>query len=143
MYIFDTDHLSFIQRNGQEGKQILVKLATLQDPEVAVTVITYEEQIRGRLSFLSKAKTVDEQTLAYQGLQQLALDYQSIAIIPFSREAILEHQRLRKVYPRLGNMDLKIAAIALTNTAILITRNKLDFGQITELSIEDWSVSAR
>ena len=42
MYIFDTDHLSFIQRNGQEGKQILVKLATLQDPEVAVTVITYE-----------------------------------------------------------------------------------------------------
>ena len=143
MYIFDTDHLSFIQRNGQEGKQILVKLATLQDPEVAVTVITYEEQIRGRLSFLSKAKTVDEQTLAYQGLQQLTLDYQSIAIIPFSREAILEHQRLRKVYPRLGNMDLKIAAIALTNTAILITRNKSDFGQLTELSIEDWSVSAR
>jgi len=143
MYIFDTDHLSFIQRNGQEGKKILVKLATLQDPEVAVTVITYEEQIRGRLSFLSKAKTVDEQTIAYQGLQQLALDYQSIAIIPFSREAILEHQRLRKVYPRLGNMDLKIAAIALTNTAILITRNKSDFGQLTELSIEDWSVSAR
>ena len=143
MYIFDTDHLSFIQRNGQEGKQILVKLATLQDPEVAVTVITYEEQIRGRLSFLSKAKTVDEQTLAYQGLQQLALDYQSIAIIPFSREAILEHQRLRKVYPRLGNMDLKIAAIALTNTAILITCNKSDFGQITELLIEDWSASSR
>jgi predicted nucleic acid-binding protein len=78
MYIFDTDHLSFIQRNGQEGKQILAKLATFQDPEVAVTVITYEEQIRGRLSFLSKAKTVDEQTIAYQGLQQLALDYQSI-----------------------------------------------------------------
>jgi tRNA(fMet)-specific endonuclease VapC len=143
MYIFDTDHLSFIQRNGQEGKQILAKLATLEDPEVAVTIITYEEQIRGRLSFLSKAKTVDEQTLAYQGLQKLALDYQSIAIIPFSREAILEHQRLRKVYPRLGNMDLKIAAIALTNTSILITHNKSDFGQITELLIEDWSVSPR
>jgi tRNA(fMet)-specific endonuclease VapC len=78
-----------------------------------------------------------------QCLQKLALDYQSIAIIPFSREAILEHQRLRKVYPRLGNMDLKIAAIALTNTSILITRNKSDFGQITELLIEDWSVSPR
>ena len=104
IYIFDTDHLSFIQRNGQEGKQILAKLTTFQDPEVAVTVITYEEQIRGRLNFLSKAKTVDEQTLAYQGLLQLALDYQSIAIIPFSSEAILEHQRLRKDYPRLGNI---------------------------------------
>jgi tRNA(fMet)-specific endonuclease VapC len=50
MYIFDTDHLSLIQRNGQEGKRILAKLAEIEDPEVAVTVITYEEQIRGRLA---------------------------------------------------------------------------------------------
>ncbi len=59
MYIFDTDHLSFIQRNGKEGKQILARLATLDNPEVAVTIITYEEQVRGRLLFLSKAKTVE------------------------------------------------------------------------------------
>jgi len=76
MYIFDTDHLSFIQRNGQEGKQILAKLATINELVVAVTVITYEEQVRGRLNFLSKAKTLDAQIFAYQGLQQLALDYQ-------------------------------------------------------------------
>lgn len=139
MYIFDTDHLSLIQRNGQEGKRILGKLAQIEDPEVAVTVITYEEQIRGRLVFLAKAKTLDEQIFAYQGLQQLAINYQAISIIPFSRASALEHQRLRKAYPRLGNMDLKIAAIALTNNATLVTRNKSDFGQIVELSIDDWS----
>jgi tRNA(fMet)-specific endonuclease VapC len=139
MYIFDTDHLSLIQRNGQEGKRILAKLAEIEDPEVAVTVITYEEQIRGRLAFLAKAKTLDEQIFAYQGLQQLAINYQAIVIIPFSRASALEHQRLRKAYPRLGNMDLKIAAIAVTNNATLITRNKSDFGQIVELSIDDWS----
>ena len=114
MYIFDTDHLSFVQRNGQEGKQILAKMATINELVVAVTVITYEEQVRGRLNFLSKAKTLNEQIFAYQGLQQLALDYQSIIILPFDRAAALEHQRLRKAYPRLGNMDLKIAAISLT-----------------------------
>ena len=139
MYIFDTDHLSFIQRNGQEGKQILGKLATMKELVVAVTVITYEEQVRGRLNFLSKAKTLNEQIFAYQGLQQLALDYQSIIIIPFDRAAALEHQRLRKAYPRLGNMDLKIAAISLINNATLLTRNKSDFGQVIELQIEDWS----
>ena len=139
MYIFDTDHLSFVQRNGQEGKQILAKMATINELVVAVTVITYEEQVRGRLNFLSKAKTLNEQIFAYQGLQQLALDYQSIIILPFDRAAALEHQRLRKAYPRLGNMDLKIAAISLINHAILLTRNKSDFGQVIELQIEDWS----
>jgi tRNA(fMet)-specific endonuclease VapC len=77
--------------------------------------------------------------LAYQGLQQLGTDYRSIAIIPFSRAAALEHQHLRKKYPRLGNMDLKIAAISLTTNAILLTRNLSDFGKIVELRTEDWS----
>ncbi|AKG21164.1 type II toxin-antitoxin system VapC family toxin [Calothrix sp. 336/3] len=139
MYILDTDHLSLIQRNGIEGKLILKRLAVIEEVEVAVTVITYEEQIKGRLAVLSKAKTLDEQVSAYQWLQQLATDYSCITIIPFDRTSAIEHQRLRKVYPRLGNMDLKIAAIALTNKAILLTRNESDFRQIVELQIEDWS----
>ena len=69
----------------------------------------------------------------------MAKDYCSIPILPFNRTAALEHQRLRKVYPRLGNMDLKIAAIALTTKGILLTRNQSDFGQIIELTIENWS----
>lgn len=140
MYILDTDHLSFIQRKGQEGRNILARLSRLsEDVEVAVTIITYEEQIRGRLSFISKAITTDETFKGYQGLQQTLVDYQSIVVIPFNNIAIVEHQRLRKTYPRLGKMDLKIAAIALVNNATLLTRNKSDFGQIVELKIEDWS----
>ncbi|MCA6501952.1 MAG: hypothetical protein IM580_04860, partial [Pseudanabaena sp. M090S1SP2A07QC] len=34
---------------------------------------------------------------AYQGLQQLAINYQAIVIIPFSRTSAIEHQRLRKI----------------------------------------------
>jgi tRNA(fMet)-specific endonuclease VapC len=79
MYILDTDHLSSIQRNGAEGKWILKRLESIENVTVAVTVITYEEQVRGRLSVLSRAKTSEEQVLAYRGLQQLALDYRSIS----------------------------------------------------------------
>ena len=116
-------------------------MAALENPEVAVTIITYEEQVRGRLLFLSKAKTVEQQVLAYQGLEQLVRDYQSIVIVPFNQVAVLEYQRLRKSYPRLGKMDLKIAAITLTNKAILLTRNSSDFRQISELPIDDWSIA--
>jgi tRNA(fMet)-specific endonuclease VapC len=139
MYILDTDHLSLIQRNGEDGKRILASLANIVGSEVAVTVITYEEQVKGRLSVLAKAKTLDEQVFAYKCLQQLAIDYQSISIIPFSDTAALEHQRLRKTYPRIGNMDLKIAAISLTSNALLLTRNRSDFGQIIGLRIDGWS----
>jgi tRNA(fMet)-specific endonuclease VapC len=139
MYILDTDHLSLIQRNGQEGKRILARLSAVENSAVSVAVITYEEQVRGRLNLVSKAKTLDERIRAYAGLQQISTDYRFITIISLDRAAALEHERLRKAYPRLGNMDLKIAAIALTNNATLLTRNYSDFGQITELTTEDWS----
>ncbi|MFP4574155.1 MAG: type II toxin-antitoxin system VapC family toxin, partial [Coleofasciculus sp.] len=84
MYILDTDHLSLIQRNGEEGRRILARLATVQEAEVAVTIITYEEQVRGRLSVISKAKTLDNQLLAYKWLQQLLDNYRSIVVIPFN-----------------------------------------------------------
>ena len=35
-------------------------------------------------------------------------------------------------------MDLKIAAISITNQSILLTRNQRDFSQITSLQSENW-----
>lgn len=140
MYILDTDHLSFIQRKNQVGQRILQRLAAIEGAEVAVTVITYEEQLRGRLRVVAGAKTVEEQVSAYHWLQQLALDYTAIAIMPFDEPAAQAHRRLRKAYPRLGTMDLKIAAIAIAQRAILLTRNTSDLEQIAGLLVEDWSI---
>ena len=46
MYILDTDHLSLIQRNGKKGKRFFSRLATIESVEIAVTIITYEEQLK-------------------------------------------------------------------------------------------------
>ncbi|MEC4807450.1 MAG: hypothetical protein SAJ12_08950 [Jaaginema sp. PMC 1079.18] len=75
-----------------------------------------------------------------EGLQKTAKDYCFIPILPFDYPAAVEHQRLRKAYPRLGNIDLKIAAITLVQNATLLTCNESDFGIIQELSIENWSI---
>lgn len=139
MYILDTDHISLIQRGGQEGQRISARVATHESAGMIVTIITYEEQIRGWLNLVSRAKTPDARIYAYEGIQQLIVSYRSIIVLPFTRTAFLEYERLRKAYPRLGNMDLKIAAIAIIYEATLATRNQSDFSEVTGLFTIDWS----
>lgn len=139
MYLLDTDHLSLIQRGGPAGRSILLRLIQSQ-AAFATTVITYEEQTRGWLDHFSRAKTLDEQVIAYQRLQQHTESYRAINVITFDNAAAQHYQHLRKTYPRLGKMDLKIAAIAATQNATVLTRNHKDFGQVANLNVENWSL---
>lgn len=139
MYVLDTDHISLIQRGGAEGQHILAKLARLREDEICVTIITYEEQIKGWLKTLSAAKRREDISFGYLGLKQTARDFCTIDILSFDVAAIEQYEKLRATYRRLGQNDLKIAAIAIVHEAIVITRNQKDFGQITELKSEDWT----
>jgi tRNA(fMet)-specific endonuclease VapC len=138
MYLLDTDHLSLLQRQGNSAQSLIQRLQLNMSP-IAATVISYEEQTRGWMKYFSQAKNLEQQVIAYQRLQQHAINYCNITLLPFDIRAAEQFQQLRKQYPRLDTMDLKIAAIALTNNAILLTRNQKDFGQIQGLNIEDWS----
>ncbi len=40
---------------------------------------------------------------------------------------------------RIGTQDLRIASIAIVHSSIVITRNRKDFEQVPDLTIEDWS----
>jgi tRNA(fMet)-specific endonuclease VapC len=138
MYIFDTDHLSILQRQGTSAQPLIHRLQLNVSP-IATTVISYEEQTRGWMKYFAQAKNLDQQVIAYQRLQQHAINYCSITLLAFDTRSSEQFQQLRKQYPRLDTMDLKIAAIVLTHDATLITRNQKDFSQIQGLKIEDWS----
>lgn len=139
MYIFDTDHLSVLDRGGVKAQRLLQRLASVPPAQVAASIISYEEQMRGWLSYIAKAKNIEQQVEAYKELKRQLTNYCSIPIVEFNEQAAQEFQRLQKLYPRLGTMDLKIASIALVNQAVLLTRNISDFGRITALPIEDWT----
>ncbi len=139
MYILDTDHLSVLDRGGAEAQRLLQRLASVNPAQVAASIISYEEQMRGWLSYAAKAQTVEKQVEAYKQLKRQLTNYCTVPILEFDELAAQEFQRLRKLYSRLGTMDLKIASVALVNQAILLTRNLSDFRQITGLCIEDWT----
>jgi tRNA(fMet)-specific endonuclease VapC len=52
--------------------------------------------------------------------------------------AIFQSLQAQKI--RIGTQDLKIAAIALANDAVLLTRNRRDFEKVPNLLIEDWTI---
>jgi tRNA(fMet)-specific endonuclease VapC len=141
MYILDTDHLTILQRGGQTAENLRTRLATLDlNEQVVTTIITYEEQTRGWLSYLTKTRSVSQQVIAYNELQKHLNHYLSIPVIGFDHESFLEFQKLRKIYKRLGTMDLKITAIARVNQATLLSRNLSDFEKISDLKVEDWTI---
>jgi tRNA(fMet)-specific endonuclease VapC len=139
-FVLDTDHTSALEwGSGGAGQRLMVRLNTLPLGEAATTIITFEEQTRGWLSVLARARSLDEQVEAYRRLKRLLGNYLKIEVLDFDAPAAAEFERLRGLRLRVGTMDLKIAAIALAHGATVLTRNVKDFGLVPGLRVEDWT----
>jgi tRNA(fMet)-specific endonuclease VapC len=93
--------------------------------------------MRGRLAGIKKQKEISMQIAKYRSLRIALKAFCAMQILDFDEVAATEFQRLRKQYPRLAALDLKIAAIVLARRATLWTRNMKDFGQIAGLDAVD------
>ena len=60
--------------------------------------------------------------------------------VPYNQAAEDQFQDLLTLRLRIGTQDLRIAAIALVNKLIVLTRNSRDFGRVPGLVTEDWTV---
>ncbi|HEV3261242.1 MAG TPA: type II toxin-antitoxin system VapC family toxin [Gemmataceae bacterium] len=58
------------------------------------------------------------------------------ALALFDERAADQFDLLRSAKSRLGTMDLKIAAIALVNQALLLSANRRDFEHVPGLRVE-------
>ena len=135
-YILDTDHLSFLQRSNDD---VLRRLMSHPATDIAITIVTVEEQLRGWLAVIRQHHASERQVVAYRGLHDAVTMLNRFTILDFDHHAYSRYTQLRQERLRIGSQDLRIAAIALAIGATLITRNQRDFSQVPQLTHEDWS----
>ncbi|MGE3537188.1 MAG: type II toxin-antitoxin system VapC family toxin [Candidatus Tectimicrobiota bacterium] len=141
MVVLDTDHLSVMERGEQPGWMALrARLAPLQAEDVVTTILSYEEHMRGWTAYLAHEQTVAHQIAAYRRLLQHLDNYRRLPVLGFDDAAGAVFQRLRRARVRVGTMDLKIAAIALSRDALLLSKNVTELSQVPDLRVEDWTV---
>ena len=136
LFILDTDILSLFQR----GHAVIGRhVAATSAPDLAITVITVDEQLTGWYSFIRKAKSIDKLALGYQRLADNIPFLAAFQILSFEKAAIQRYESLRKLKVNIRKMDLRIAAVVLEKGATLVTRNARDFNQVPGLVFVDWS----
>ncbi len=140
VYVLDTDHLSLFHR-GFPG--IRDRLDLLSPDQIAITIITAEEQLRGRLAQISKASTSEDRIKKYLWLQETLVSLNNLPILQSSIAAEQKVEEFRRLKIRVGTQDLRIAAITLAHNGILVTRNLKDFSQIPGLTVENWAIGCQ
>ena len=134
-YLLDTDTITYHQVNRPE---IIYRLQQVEPTAVATTVITMYEQLRGRLAAINRKQNDESLQLAFQRLQITHRYFCQVQVVPFTETTSARYAQLVQQNIRIGTQDLRIAALALAHTAVLVTSNRRDFDKVPGLVIEDW-----
>jgi tRNA(fMet)-specific endonuclease VapC len=122
---------------------MMVQRVEVNAENLAVTIVTVEEVIRGRFNVIRQASEpsqADKLVLAYTKLWDTLDDFKNLNILKFDQNASTIYTEFFRQRIRIGTQDLRIAAIVLANNAILVTRNHRHFSQVPGLVQEDWTI---
>ena len=130
-WLLDTNALIHAQRGRPAA--VRAHLQRRSPEEIAVSAISIAEL------WYSAAKHVDPS--GKRGLWNQFLD--PYAVYTFDRSAAEIHGdlRFRLRHNPIGDLDLLIASIALANDLTLVTNNMRELGRVSELRVEDWTIS--
>ncbi len=137
LWILDTDHVSLFQ---QRHPIITRRINAVNYDEIAVTIITVEEQFYGRLNRIRRANSAEKLIIAYVNLKTTLNYFLTVNLLDFDEKANICYANLVSQRIRIGTLDLRIAAIVISQNGILLTRNRRDFERVPGLQFEDWTI---
>lgn len=135
----DTDHVSLLlERHPQVSRRVAEVGA-----DVAITVVTVQELFNGWVVRINDAKETEDFVRLYGKLSRTITLCKRVPVAEFDQAAGALYQQMLIGTPSLSKKrlqkDMRIAAIALSVGAIVVTRNYQDFSQVSELLLEDWT----
>jgi tRNA(fMet)-specific endonuclease VapC len=140
--ILDTDHLTAIQGGTEPAyMRLRFRLQSFSTDNVCTTIVSFEEQMRGWLSFIANHKSDQQEVFAYNRLHTLLNFFCEIKVLDYDEAAARYYSDLRRLKLRIGSMDLKIAATAMSKDALLLSSNIKDFQKVPHLRVEDWTIA--
>ena len=137
LFVLDTDHLSLFQRGYGP---LLPRIRGTPASQIAITIVSVEEMLQGRLAQIHRAGQGEDRINTYAWLEKTVMFLRTFQILSFDAEVEQRYAALVARRLGVGAQDLKIAAIALSHDAVLVTRNRRDFNRVIELSLEDWTI---
>ena len=108
------------------------------DTDAFTTAVTAQEISQGWTAEINRKSAGRQQVSAYRQFLIALKAFEKITILPFDDDAAEEFHRLQELRLRVGTMDLKIAGIAISHSALLLSRNLTDFQNIPGLRVENW-----
>jgi tRNA(fMet)-specific endonuclease VapC len=133
-YMLDTDTCSYIMKRSNDA--VLKRLSALPVSDVCISVITKSELLFG--VEVSPRRRQDETALS------AFLNYIEVVDFPDRASQHYAHIRadLRKLGAMIGANDLFIAAHARSLGLTLVTNNTREFGRVSKLVIENWTLGS-
>jgi tRNA(fMet)-specific endonuclease VapC len=137
LFVLDTDHLTLYYH---DDPMVVQRVDARLHSELAISVLTVDEQLTGWYTLTRQARRPDEIARAYARLGEAVVRLAHWRILPYTESAIARVAQLKALRLNVRLMDLRIAAVALENRAVVVTRNRRDFDRVPGLSVQDWSV---
>lgn len=140
LWILDTDHVSLFLAGN---RSVITHVAEHSD-NVAITIITVQELFNGWNGKLNDPQQANRLSYLYTKLWQTTEFFKVITVLNFDLDAencyLTLRQSSKDLRKKRISKDLRIAAIALTRKATVVTRNYQDFSQVPNLKLENWVI---
>ena len=95
LWVLDTDHVSLFQH---EHPRIVQQLRLKRTDEIATTIVTFEEQVRGWLAVIRRSPDPATLTRGYSKLTTARRFFSDISVLDFTEAGAVKYTQLLSQY---------------------------------------------